>query len=176
MPSAFVDPHVAEVNLTDESVTLAVEVVGLTIGNWAEVSGYVIQAGVVIPFSAVQQVLPPDPKDPPLPPGVSLVRVTLGPMPQLTLGNDVMVLIRVTEAQIWPTVLGYSNQPNSGFKGRWSAARGNPTGATGIDFSAWPRGQTGTAGQSASPATASIPPLSVTVAGVQITVPPVAPG
>ena len=111
-----VEPHVPQVNLKDDSVVLTIQVVGFTTGNWAEISGYVVQNGNAIPFSTIQKVSAPDPTG-----SASSLTVTLPPMPELTAGSDVTVITRVAQAQIWPTVLGYKSLPSPGFIATWLA-------------------------------------------------------
>jgi hypothetical protein len=125
-----VEPHVPEVQLKDDSVILTVQVVGFTTGNWAEISGYIVQNGNAIPFSTIQKVSAPDPTG-----NASSLTVTLPPMPELTPGSDVTVITRVAEAQIWPTVLGYKSLPSPGFMATWLA---NPVGQQGSGSEVYP--------------------------------------
>jgi hypothetical protein len=124
---------VPQVDLQENgSAVLTIEVGGFTPGNWAEISGYLIQAdvmqgdaiqqaGAFVPFSAIQQVPAPD-KD-----GSSLVTVNVAAA-GLTKGTDVKVLTRVTEVEIWPTVLqDTAVEPETqGIRARWQARKGNP--------------------------------------------------
>jgi hypothetical protein len=125
------------------SAVLTIEVGGFTYGNWAEISGYIIQedimqgdaiqeTGAFVPFSAIQQVPVPDPVN-----GTSSVTVNVATA-GLTPGKDVKVITRVTEVEIWPTVLGAAtvkpavqgaptvNPAVQGVTGAWQAKEGNP--------------------------------------------------
>lgn len=128
-----VHPHVPRVHLKDDdSVDVVVEIVGFSSGNWAEISGYIIQedtiqgsatleSSVFIPFSAIRQV--PDS----LHPGVTpTVTVNVPGLLPLNPGADVKVIVRVTEAQIWPTRLELAEAAltTAGVKLTWEAKTG----------------------------------------------------
>jgi hypothetical protein len=94
------EPYVPAVNINhDDSIILNVQVTGFTPGNWAEISGQITQStGTFIPFADIQKV--PDPID-----GRSSIMVNVPPR-GLDPGVDIIsVITRVTEVQIWPTVL-----------------------------------------------------------------------
>jgi hypothetical protein len=112
------------------SAVLTVQVSDITYGSWAEISGYLIQEdtirgdtiqepGALVPFSAVQKV--PKPVN-----GASSVTVNVATA-GLKPGKDVKVLTRVTEVEIWPTVLGAAAiRPSvQGVAGSWQAREGN---------------------------------------------------
>lgn len=112
----MVNWFVPEVQLTGNNVVLTIKVDGFTYGNWAEISGYIIQddeivegviqqPGAFIPFSAIQAA--PDPAT-----GASTVTVSVAAA-GLTPGKDVKVITRVAEIEIWPTVL-QAPQPAQG--------------------------------------------------------------
>lgn len=129
MPPA-VNWLVPKVQLKDNNVVLTIEVGGFSYGNWAEISGYIIQAdaieddaiqktGAFIPFSAIQEV--PAPVN-----GVSSVTVNVAAA-GLEQGKDVKVITRVAEVQIWPTVLADTQESAvQGVTARWQAREGNP--------------------------------------------------
>lgn len=101
----MVNPLVPQVNLRDDSVDLVVQIVGISSGSWAEISGYIIQENasqeisLFVPFSDIQQV--PDPSKTGDIPSVTVnVRAV-----KLDPAADVKVITRVTEVQIWPTSL-----------------------------------------------------------------------
>jgi hypothetical protein len=112
-------------------VDVVVEIVGFSSGNWAEISGYIIQedtiqgtaiqeSSVFTPFSAIRQV-----PAPPQPDGIPTVTVNVPGLP-LNPGADVKVIVRVTEAQIWPTrlKLGKADLTMEGIKATWEAKTG----------------------------------------------------
>jgi hypothetical protein len=121
---------VPKVQLKDNHVVLTIEVGGFSYGNWAEISGYIVQddviendaikrTGTFIPFSAIQAV--PAPVN-----GVSSVTVNVAAA-GLEQGKDVKVITRVAEVQIWPTVLADTKEPAvQGVTARWQARAGNP--------------------------------------------------
>ena len=110
------EPYVPTIRLlNDNSAELDVTLDGFSEGKSAEISGYITQNGKVFPFYSLQAVPAPDAK------GISSLTVTIPPMKELTLGQDVTVITRVTEVLIWPTVLGYTKAASSGIKGRWQA-------------------------------------------------------
>ena len=121
---------VPKVQLKDNNVVLTINVGSFSYGNWAEISGFIIQddviendaiqkAGAFIPFSAVQAV--PAPVN-----GVSSVTVNVAAA-GLEQGKDVKVITRVAEVQIWPTVLAATREPAvQGVTARWQAREGNP--------------------------------------------------
>jgi hypothetical protein len=129
MPPA-VNWLVPKVQLKDNNVVLTIEVGGFSYGNWAEISGYIIQddviendaiqkTGAFIPFSAIQAV--PAPVN-----GVSSVTVNVAAA-GLEQGKDVKVITRVAEVQIWPTVLtDIQELAVQGVTARWQARDGNP--------------------------------------------------
>lgn len=173
-------PYVPRVHLNaDDSVTLDVALTGFDEGKSAEISGYVIQNGNAFPFYAVQKVTAPDPAT-----GASQVTVTLPPMKELVLGQDVTVITRVTEVLIWPTVLGYGSDPGPGFKAIWLAKSysDSPTASATDQGSSQPDAYGASGGTSAGPPTEAPPPsdcpapVSFTVGGVRITVEAAAPG
>jgi hypothetical protein len=129
--------QVPQVQLTGNNVVLTINVGGFSFGNWAEISGYIIQddvivgnaiqqPGAIIPFSAIQAV--PDPAT-----GSSSVTVNIAAQ-GLDPGKDVRVITRVAEVQIWPTGLQRDLQAVQGV--RWQSRTGNlkaaytPVGAT----------------------------------------------
>jgi len=123
----MVNWFVPEVQLTENNVILTIKVDDLTYGNWAEISGYIIQdddidngviqqPGAFIPFSAIQAA--PDPAA-----GASTLTVSVAAA-GLTPGKNVKVITRVAEVEIWPTVLQVP-QPAEGTTAR--AVQGGPT-------------------------------------------------
>jgi hypothetical protein len=129
----MVNPLVPKVNLKEDSVDLVVQIVGISSGSWAEISGYIIQEderqeiSLFVPFSDIQQV--PDPARPGDIPSVTVnVRTK-----ELDPAADVKVITRVTEVQIWPTslVAGVADR-SKGVRATWEARRdslnlaGNP--------------------------------------------------
>jgi hypothetical protein len=133
-----VHPRVPAVNLKDDgSVDILVEIVGISPGNWAEISGYIIQentaqgSSVFTPFSAIQ----PAPS-PPSSGGIPTVTVNVPGLP-LNPAADVKVIARVTQAQIWPTTLGAvaaaTNVP--GITATWQAR--NPGPVFGSNATVW---------------------------------------
>jgi hypothetical protein len=94
-----VNSHVRTVELkADGSVVLTVHVFSFGAGRSVEISGYITQnSGAFAPFSTNQSVPAPVA-------GVSSVTVNV-PAMGLNPGEDVEVITRVAEAQIWPTVL-----------------------------------------------------------------------
>jgi hypothetical protein len=139
-------------------LTIQVDDIDITYGNWVEISGYIIQEdiiqgnviqkpGVFVPFSAIQMV--PRPVN-----GTSSVTVNVAAA-WLTSGIDVKVLTRVTPVEIWPTLLqADSNRPRAvqGVMAAWRARAGNP------DSGSWPQQ---TPRQSSTVST--IPPATVEV-------------
>jgi hypothetical protein len=132
----MVNWFVPEVQLTGNNVVLTIKVDGFTYGNWAEISGYIIQddeivdgviqqPGAFIPFSAIQAA--PDPAT-----GASTVTVSVAAA-GLTPGKDLKVITRVAEIEIWPTVLQAPQPPQGGTATRivqggttiWQAIDGN---------------------------------------------------
>jgi len=135
----MVNPHVPKVHLKgDGSVDLIVEVAGIDPGDWAEISGYIIQdntiqeSGVFAPFSAIQLV--------PAPPqvgGTPSVTVNV-PAVKLNPAADVKVITRVAEVQIWPTRLGgVKTELTGGITATWEA-KDYPASSLGIED--WDRG------------------------------------
>ncbi len=124
----MVNPHVPKVHLKgDGSVDLIVEVVDIGPGNWADISGYIIQEDIIqdntiqessvfAPFSAIQQV-------PVLPQGGGTPSVTVNvPAMKLNPAADVKVIVRVAEIQIWPTRLGgVKTELTGGITATWEA-------------------------------------------------------
>jgi hypothetical protein len=119
---------VPQVQLTGNNVVLTINVGGFSFGNWAEISGYIIQddvivgnaiqqPGAIIPFSAIQAV--PDPATGPSSVTVSIAAQGLNP------NTDVRVITRVAEVQIWPTGLQRDSQAAASVT-RWQARQGNP--------------------------------------------------
>ena len=101
MPPA-VNWFVPQVQLTGNNVVLTINVGGFSFGNWAEISGYIIQddmigdnairqPGEIIPFSAIQAV-----PDPATGRSITVNIATQGLDP----GRDVRVITRVAEVQI----------------------------------------------------------------------------
>ena len=147
---------VPQVQLTGNNVVLTINVGSFSFGNWAEVSGYIIQddvigdgatrqPGAIIPFSAIQAV--PYPAT-----GSSSITVNIATQ-GLDPGRDVRVITRVAEVQIWPTGLQLDPQGGSQVSpqvspqaplrsARWEVRAGN----TGVGYrvSYQPGGQTGT--------------------------------
>ena len=123
----MVNPHVSKVNVKDDgNVVLAVEVVDIGADKWAEISGYIIQQdtirggiiqerGAFVPFSAIQQVSNPVN-------GVSTVRVNVAAT-GLKPGDQVKVITRAVEVQVWPTVLEAepAELDEQGIKATWEA-------------------------------------------------------
>ena len=119
--------QVPQVQLTGNNVVLTINVGGFSFGNWAEISGYIIQddemagsaiqPGAIIPFSAIQAV--PDPATGPSSVTVSIATQGLDP------DTDIRVITRVAEVQIWPTGLQRDSQAPVGVT-RWQASQGNP--------------------------------------------------
>ncbi len=128
----MVNPLVPKVHLKgDGSVDLIVEVADIDPGNWAEISGYIIQEDIIqdntiqessvfAPFSAIQLV--------PAPPqvgGTPSVTVNV-PAVNLNPAADVKVITRVAEVQIWPTRLGgVKTELTGGITATWEA-KDNP--------------------------------------------------
>ena len=124
-----VHPRVPTVHLRDDgSVDILVEIVGISSGNWAEISGYIIQentiqgntvqeSSVFTPFSAIQPAPAPLPSG-----GIPTVTINVPGLP-LNPAADVKVIARVTQAQIWPTTLGAVTAAMSvqGIKATWEA-------------------------------------------------------
>jgi hypothetical protein len=160
---------VPEVQLTGNNVVLTIRVDGFTYGNWAEISGFIIQDDVIvdgviqqrgafIPFSAIQEA--PAPAT-----GASLLTVNVAAT-GLNREKDVKVITRVAEVQIWPTVLkaappaqavpgGTAVQAVPGGTAVWQAREGNPDSDPRVQWSGGPPG--------AMPAT---PAATVQVSGV----------
>ena len=122
---------VPQVQLTANNVVLTINVGGFSFGNWAEISGDIIQddvivgnaiqqPGAIIPFTAIEAV--PDPAT-----GPSSVTVSIAAL-GWTQDTDVRVITRVAEVQIWPTGLQRDSQAaaEGGVKTRWQARQGNP--------------------------------------------------
>jgi len=94
----------------DGSAVLKVQIGDINYDSWAEISGYIIQEdtwqggaiqtpGALVPFSAIQKI--PKPAD-----GASSVTVNVNVAAAgLKRGDNVKVITRVAEVQIWPTVL-----------------------------------------------------------------------
>ncbi len=151
-----VHPRVPTVHLRDDgSVDILVEIVGISSGNWAEISGYIIQentvqgSSVFTPFSAIQLAPSPPPSG-----GIPTVTVNVPGLP-LNPAAAVKVIARVTQAQIWPTTLGavtaVTNVP--GITATWAAANPAPVfGASGI---VW--GPSGPSSVTAQSGTTSMP-------------------
>ena len=138
MPPA-VNWFVPQVQLTGNNVVLTINVGGFSFGNWAEISGYIIQddmigdnairqPGEIIPFSAIQAV-----PDPATGRSITVNIATQGLDP----GRDVRVITRVAEVQIWPTGLQLDPQggplvspqvsPQAPLRSaRWEVRAGNP--------------------------------------------------
>ena len=112
-----VHPRVPTVHLRqDNSVDVVVEVVDIDPGDWAEISGYILQGdSVYSPFSATKQV--PSTQSGVIPTvTVNVLDLPLNPK------ADVKVIARVTKAQIWPTTLGTATSPaGPGIKVTWTA-------------------------------------------------------
>lgn len=129
---------VPKVHLNDnDSVVLVVEVAGFDSGNWAEISGYITQEnGAYAPFSAIQKPSPAPVG------GTPTVTVHVPPM-GLVPGEDVKVITRVAEVQIWPTVLG-AGVAEQNVKATWQAKDNNPAPASpagqqgGLSAEVWP--------------------------------------
>ena len=179
MPPA-VNWLVPQVQLTGNNVVLTMNVGGFSFGNWAEISGYIIQddvivdgaiqqPGAVIPFSAIQAV--PNPAT-----GSSSVTVNIA-TDGLDPDKDVRVITRVAEVQIWPT--GLQLDPRGGSQvspqaspqaaprsARWEARAGN----TGVVARAYPPG-----GQT-SAETTDPPPAIVELSGPSISLKDLEPG
>jgi len=118
----MVNPLVPKVNLKDDSVDLVVQIIGISSGSWAEISGYIIQENesreisLFVPFSDIQQVSDPS---------------KLGDIPSVTVNvqtrglnpaADVKVITRVTEVQIWPTSLQATKADGAkGVRATWAA-------------------------------------------------------
>ena len=121
MSNGRVNPHVPKVHLNDDnSVDLVVQIVGFAPGSWAEISGYITQStGAFAPFSAIEEVTGPVSAD-----GTFSLTVTVRPMKELNLAEDVEVITRVTEVQIWPTMLGRAEE--QGIKATWLAKDDTP--------------------------------------------------
>jgi hypothetical protein len=126
MPPA-VNWLVPQIQLTGNNVVLTINVGGFSFGNWAEISGYIIQddvivgnaiqqPGAIIPFSAIQAV--PDPAT-----GSSSVTVSIAAQ-GLDPDNEVRVITRVAEVQIWPTGLQRDPHAAQGVV-RWRSRTGN---------------------------------------------------
>jgi hypothetical protein len=132
----MVNPHVSKVNVKDDgSVVLAVEVVDIGADKWAEISGYIIQQdtirggiiqerGAFVPFSAIQQVSNPVN-------GVSTVRVNVAAT-GLKPGDQVKVVTRAAEVQVWPTVLEAepAELAEQGITATWEAMDDGPAAAS----------------------------------------------
>ena len=136
----MVHPHVSQVNLkNDNSVDVTVEIANIATGHWADVSGYVIQEAtaqgteiqainIFAPFSAtlVVPAAPADGSDPAV--TVNVPGLNLNPE------ADVKVVVRVTEAMIWPTTLKTANAahlPN--ITATWEALDDTPSSAGGAN-------------------------------------------
>ena len=179
MPPA-VNWFVPQVQLTGNNVVLTINVGGFSFGNWAEISGYIIQddvigdnairqPGEIIPFSAIQAV-----PDPATGRSITVNIATQGLDP----GRDVRVITRVAEVQIWPTGLQLDPQGGSQVSpqvspqaplrsARWEVRAGN----TGVGYrvSYQPGGQTGTE-------TTDPPPAIVELSGQSISLKDLEPG
>ena len=129
----MVNPLVPKVNLKDNgSVDVIVEIVHIDAGHWADVSGCVIQEAtapgtaiqainIFAPFSATLAV-PDAPADGSLP----VVTVNV-PDLKLNPAADVKVIVRVTEALIWPTTLGTASaELIPGITATWQALPDSP--------------------------------------------------
>ena len=129
----MVHPHVSQVNLkNDGSVDVVVEIVHIDTGHWADVSGYVIQEAtaqgteiqainIFTPFSAtlVVPAAPADGSDP-------IVTVNV-PGTNLNPAADIKVIVRVTEAMIWPTTLNTAAAARvQNVTATWQAMDDNP--------------------------------------------------
>lgn len=140
--------QVPQVQLTGNNVVLTINVGGFSFGNWAEISGFIIQdddiengtiknPGAVIPFSAIQAV--PDPDT-----GSSSVTVNIATQ-SLDPNKDVRVITRVAEVQIWPTGL-QREQPEQRTSQAaqsvtiWRAGAGNPTSGPRVEYGGKPSG------------------------------------
>ncbi len=136
----LVNPHVPQVNLKgDDSVDVVVEIAHIDTGHWADVSGYVIQEAaaqgteiqainIFAPFSATLVV-------PDAPAGGGDPTVTVN-VPGLNLNPaaDVKVVVRVTEAMIWPTTLRIGDAAHlSNVTATWEALDDNPSSAGGAN-------------------------------------------
>jgi hypothetical protein len=134
----MVNPHVSQVNLKgDDSVDVVVEIAHIDTGHWADVSGYVIQEAtaqgteiqainIFAPFSATLVV-----PDPPAGGGDPTVTVNV-PGLNLNPAADVKVVVRVTEAMIWPTTLKIGQAAHlSNVTATWEALDDNPPSAGG---------------------------------------------
>ena len=134
----MVNPHVSQVNLKgDDSVDVVVEIAHIDTGHWADVSGYVIQEAtaqgtgiqainIFAPFSATLVV-------PDAPAGDPTVTVNV-PGLNLNPAADVKVVVRVTEAMIWPTTLRIGEAaPLSNVTATWEALDDNPSSAGGAN-------------------------------------------
>jgi hypothetical protein len=136
----MVNPLVPKVNLkADGSVDVIVQIVHVDNGHWADVSGYVIQEAtapgteiqainVFAPFSATLVV--------PEPPHANSVPTVTVNVPGLKLNPtaDVKVIVRVTEAMIWPTTLSTvsaARVPN--VTATWQALEDNPSSTGGTN-------------------------------------------
>jgi hypothetical protein len=90
------------------------------------------ETGAFVPFSAIQKVPVPDPVN-----GSSSVTVNVATA-GLKPGKDIKIITRVTEVEIWPTVLGAATAEPAvqaaatvkpavqGITGAWQAKEGNP--------------------------------------------------
>lgn len=167
------EPYVPRIRLlADNSAELDVTLDGSSAGKSVEISGYVAQGGKVFPFYSLQPVPAADPAS-----KTSSLTVTVPPMKELTLGQDVTVITRVTEVLIWPTVLGYTKAAASGIKGLWQVKTSDSAASVvGQDSSA-----SNVYGGSATPVTAvtstsecpppgSDSPLVITMGSMRVTI------
>jgi len=135
-----VNPLVPKVNLkADGTVDVIVEVTEIDSGQWAEVSGYIIQESttqgnppqesrVFVPFSAIREVTQVDS-------GVPTVTVNV-PVPTLNPEADLKVIARLAKAQIWPNWLrpGVPELAQN-IEATWEAQPGNPAAASRSQYS-----------------------------------------
>jgi len=174
MPPA-VNWFVPQVQLTGNNVVLTINTGGFSFGNWAEISGYIIQddvirddasrqPGAIIPFSAIQAV-----PDPATGRSVTVNIATQGLDP----GRDVRVITRVAEVQIWPTGLQLDPQGGSQVsqqaaprRARWEVRAGN----TGVVARAYQPGS------ETSAETTDPPPAIVELSGQSLSLKDLEPG
>jgi hypothetical protein len=132
------EPYVPEFNVNhDNSVALNVSLVGVTPGNWAEISGYITQTtGAFIPFSNIQKI--PAPVQ-----GASSLTVNV-PSTGLDPDEVATVILRVAEVKIWPTVLKIGQAARPEVMQTWVAQQPSASSQQGIQSNQVPANSTQT--------------------------------
>jgi len=173
-----VHPRVPTVHLRDDhSVDIIVEIVGISSGNWVEISGYITQenqgSSVFTPFSSIQPAPAPLPSG-----GIPTVTVNVPGLP-LNPSADIKVIARVTQAQVWPTTLGAATAAMNvaGIEATWTAK--DPAPVFGGSSITWDPSSPHPAAQAVTvtaPSQQSITTTSPNGARITITVDVAAPG